>query len=343
MPEMPATDSGFMSGSLEDLFGEDDDMMNNEKEIELPAHNQNRVARRLPTEEAHQEFEIHEVNPGDRDLLPTRMPAVERPNQAGSKARSAASRAGSVVSDDGQVLPPLKNNSRPVSRRSTISQTQREHSQRPKSQTPAVNPQPVETQLSPVQQQVQQQQQPAQTAPPAAGPQSRPGSRMMVRTASMGSLTLPTIPASDSALPPSSLQRSQTWSEVPNPATEAPMLPEMLNNPNFNAPPFNRTLTAKKASIKQKLELAVANGEMPPFCNNCGAIETSTWRKAWCQELTGEPGYYEYSDEPGRVTAIIVLTRDDQGKPTSYQLIKKFLLPEESQDDFKEYLLCNRK
>jgi hypothetical protein len=122
-----------------------------------------------------------------------------------------------------------------------------------------------------------------------------------------------------------------------------PLMPPMSQNPNSNAPPYSRTLTAKKASIKQKLELAVANGEMPPFCSNCGAIETSTWRKAWSQEHKGEPGYYEYSDEPGRVTAVIVLTRDEQGKPTSYQLIKKFLLPEESQDDFKEFLLCNRK
>jgi hypothetical protein len=357
LPEMPRTDSGFMSGSLEDLFGEDDGTMNNEKEVELPAHSQNRSARRVSTtlEDAHQGFEIQEVNPGPVDLLPTRMPVIEHPNQVQSKARAAMSRAGSVMSEDGQVLPPLKNTNKPASRRSTITQAQKEPSQRLKSQTPAADPKPAETRVSgyelPQQQSAHQQEQPAQNAPPSAAPRSRPSSRMMVRTASMGSLTLPAIPASDPALPPSNLQRSQTWSEVPHPVTESPMplMPEMpqmsqlLHNQNPNAPPYIRTLTAKKASIKQKLELAVANGEMPPFCSNCGAIETSTWRKAWSQELKGEPGYYEYSDEPGRVTAIIVLTRDEQGKPTSYQLIKKFLLPEEIQDDFKEFLLCNRK
>jgi hypothetical protein len=356
LPEMPRTDSGFMSGSLEDLFGEDDETMNNEKEFELPAHNQSRTARRVPTpiEEVHQRFEIHEVNPGPMDLLPTRMPVIEHPKHVESKARAARSRAGSVMSEDGQVLPPLKNINKPSSRRSTVSQSQKESSQRPKSQTPAADPKPAETRVSPYplpEQQAQQQQEPTQTAPAPAAPRSRPASRMMVRTASMGSLTLPTVPASDPALPPSNLQRSQTWSEVPHPVTEAPMppvpemplMPPMSQNPNSNAPPYSRTLTAKKASIKQKLELAVANGEMPPFCSNCGAIETSTWRKAWSQEHKGEPGYYEYSDEPGRVTAVIVLTRDEQGKPTSYQLIKKFLLPEESQDDFKEFLLCNRK
>jgi hypothetical protein len=356
LPEMPRTDSGFMSGSLEDLFGEDDEAMNNEKEVELPAHNQSRTSRRVSPnlEDAHHGFEIQEVNPGPMDLLPTRMPVIENPNQTHSKAKSAMSRAGSVMSEDGQVLPPLKNTNKPTSRRSTFSQAQKEPSQRPKSKTPAADPKAVGARVSPYEQQpqnIQQQEQPAQSAPPPAAPRSRPGSRMMVRTASMGSLTLPAIPASDPALPPSNLQRSQTWSEAPHPVTEGPipLMPEMpptsqiQQNPNPNAPPYSRTLTAKKASIKQKLELAVANGETPPFCSNCGAIETSTWRRAWSQELKGEPGYYEYSDEPGRVTAIIVLTRDEQGKPTSFQLIKKFLLPEENQDDFNEFLLCNRK
>jgi hypothetical protein len=108
---------------------------------------------------------------------------------------------------------------------------------------------------------------------------------------------------------------------------------------------FNRAqaLEAKKAAMKQKLEKAIANGEMPPFCSNCGAIETPTWRKAWSQDVTGPPPYYEYSDKPGKVTMVLITGRDEQGNPTSYQLIKKFLLPEEEQADYSEVILCNRK
>lgn len=106
--------------------------------------------------------------------------------------------------------------------------------------------------------------------------------------------------------------------------------------------PYSRTWNAKKAAIRQRLEMAIANGEMPPFCCNCGAIETPTWRKAWSQDCQGAPGYYEYSDEPGRVTAIVILTRDAGGNPTSFQLIKKYLTVEENPNDFKEYVLCNR-
>lgn len=104
-----------------------------------------------------------------------------------------------------------------------------------------------------------------------------------------------------------------------------------------------QALEAKKAAMRQKIETAIANGKMPPFCNNCGAIETPTWRKAWSQDIMGPPPYFEYSDEPGRVTMVVILSRDEQGSPTSYQLIKKFLLPEEDQTAYNEVVLCNRK
>lgn len=113
-----------------------------------------------------------------------------------------------------------------------------------------------------------------------------------------------------------------------------------MNNP---AVAYSRTWNAKKAAIKQKLEMAIANGEMPPYCSNCGAIETPTWRKAWSQEIQGAPGYYEYSDAPGAVTAVVIKTRDKDGTPTAFLTVKKYLGPKEKQEDFEEFLLCNRK
>lgn len=122
-------------------------------------------------------------------------------------------------------------------------------------------------------------------------------------------------------------------------------MPPMPPGMGYPQPPpgYSRAFITKKDSIKQKLEFAIANGQMPPFCANCGAIDTPTWRKAWSQDLPGVPGYYEYSDDPGRVTTIIIMTRDDEGNPTSHKLIKKFLGPKEDQKDFDEFLLCNRK
>ncbi|CZS95381.1 uncharacterized protein RAG0_05041 [Rhynchosporium agropyri] len=425
LPQMPRTDSGFMSGSLEELFGEDDPMepandYNNgfaaREQVKEPA-----PARQGNPPHGGSDFDliIQEETPGNMELLPTRMPVIDLPTQG--RARAKLNRACSIASGDGLSLPPLKKSKQPAIRR-TMSQSDirpteynpqksslgpqapkivaqaeqelQQHSQcqpPPEIRQPNQVRQPSQTRMSqplltasnqapssapgiaaalpvstpaflpPTAQTPFQEATPPLPVPipaPAPAPSSRPSSRsgMMARTASMGSLTLPHIPASDPVLPPSNLQRSQTWSEAPPHLVSEAHMPGMQVQPQLQmthqmppaidyrrpAPvPYSRTLNAKKASIKQKLELAIANGEMPPFCANCGAIDTPTWRKAWSQDLQGVPGYYEYSDDPGCVTTIIILTRDAEGKPTSHKLIKKFLGPEEDQKDFDEFLLCN--
>ncbi|KAF7545588.1 hypothetical protein G7Z17_g9064 [Cylindrodendrum hubeiense] len=80
---------------------------------------------------------------------------------------------------------------------------------------------------------------------------------------------------------------------------------------------------------------------MPPFCTNCGAIETPTWRKIWVQDHEGVPEYVEYSEKPGRITAIDVLKRDDENKPLAYRLIKKSLGTDDDRSAWLEQLLCN--
>ncbi|PHH61896.1 hypothetical protein CDD81_7760 [Ophiocordyceps australis] len=97
----------------------------------------------------------------------------------------------------------------------------------------------------------------------------------------------------------------------------------------------------KKFAIKQRLEEAVNNGELPPYCSNCGAIETPTWRKIWVQVHQGVPDYCEYSEKPGRVTAIEVMKRDADDKPLSYRLIKKSLGSSDDKSEWQELLLCN--
>lgn len=336
-----------MSGSMDELFGDDDETTRPVEDEDLDNAAKFRRGRK-PREDVHHGFVIEEETPGPMELLPTRMPTFKQK----SAPKPPKSRAGSVLSEDGQQsLPRLKSGSLPPSRRRTPGNPD------PDPETPTIQSQEGTQQSLPEPEPKNQQQPiapqpPAQSAPPPAQPPSRPGSRMMVRTASVGSLTLPIVPASDPVLPPSSLQRSQTWSEAQHPVTEAPMSMQAENlqqapistqvPSETSGVPYSRALNAKKAAIRQKLEQAIANGEMPPFCSNCGAIETPTWRKAWSQEHQGAPGYYEYSDEPGRVTAIVILGRNSDGQPNLYQLIKKFLGPNENQADWNEFLLCNR-
>ncbi|EWG48361.1 hypothetical protein FVEG_16263 [Fusarium verticillioides 7600] len=109
-----------------------------------------------------------------------------------------------------------------------------------------------------------------------------------------------------------------------------------------SSPPYKSNKNQiKKDSIKQRLESAIAAGEMPPFCTNCGAIETPTWRKIWVQEHDGAPESVEYSEKPGRVTAIEILKRDKDKNPLSHRLIKKALGFGDDRNDWSEKLLCN--
>ncbi|TVY87745.1 hypothetical protein LAWI1_G006930, partial [Lachnellula willkommii] len=387
LPQMPRTDSGFMSGSLEDLFGEDygapmhpvDEAMTGHAVPDL--HKHQTPAQMAPHEDSG--FFIEWEEPGPMELLPTKMhihPAPTRKSTPKPRASSKAPkpRAGSVMSEDGQQsLPPLRKDSRaisgppsqpqqnqqplvqsrPVSRGSQTKSPAPQQQDPQPDQEPRVQSRPGSRDLQgktpglqdrtsqPLESQAPAQSQDQATKPPSA-PRARPG-RTMSRTASMGSLHLPTVPASDPAMPPSGLQRSQTWSEAPHAASEAPMLSvsaiaqTYLHDAASQDTEYDKGSLTKKASIRHKLEQAIAKGEMPPYCSNCGAIETPTWRKAWYQEHDGNPGYHDYSEAAGRVTCINVLSRDSDGKPTSYQLIKKSLGKGDSVEDYKEFLLCN--
>ncbi|KAG7108884.1 hypothetical protein HYQ44_012248 [Verticillium longisporum] len=106
------------------------------------------------------------------------------------------------------------------------------------------------------------------------------------------------------------------------------------------SPRSNKNLV-KKAVIRLRLEEAIAAGQMPAYCTNCGAIETPTWRKIWTQERFGVPEFCEFSEKPGKITAIIVLERDMDDNPSKYQLVKKGLGEKDNKEEWVESLLCN--
>lgn len=176
--------------------------------------------------------------------------------------------------------------------------------------------------------------------PQDAGPPSTSGSNQSKKSRPASRVTnqepsvepeLPMVPASDPVLP--QLTLPFPMSEPPHPETDAVGPPEAKANKNF----------IKRQAIKQKLEEAIAQGEMPTYCRNCAALQTPTWRKIWRQEHQGVPEYHEYSEKAGHVTAINVLERDADGKSILYEMIKKALGPNDDRAAWTEVLLCNRK
>ncbi|KEZ43886.1 hypothetical protein SAPIO_CDS4058 [Scedosporium apiospermum] len=154
-------------------------------------------------------------------------------------------------------------------------------------------------------------------------------------------LPLPAVPASDPVGPPQQrlpLPSATSFSEAPCPPSDSAAPPPPRTSP---PPPRSNKNYVKKQSIRDRLERAVMNGEMPPYCDNCGAIETPTWRKIHTRDIIGFPDYTEYSEKPGHITAIEVTSRDANNKATSYRMVKKALGMSDDKSLWTERLLCN--
>ena len=160
------------------------------------------------------------------------------------------------------------------------------------------------------------------------------------RATSSGPLNVP-VPASDPVGPAPSA-RQPPMLALPQPTlAHSDAVPPPPSPPQ--GPRSNKNIV-KKNAIEQKLEAAIKRGEMPPYCSNCGAIQTPTWRKIYGQEHHGVPPHYEpgeFSAKPGMVTTIEILGRDSEEKPTSYRLVKKMLGSDEDKNEWQEHLLCN--
>lgn len=351
----PQQDSGFMSGGIETAFDEEDILLS--LPPQPPHPNQDEPAPQLPSlakpvpkkggssRPQYHGFPFQEVTPGPPELLPV----TSLYNPPGQKRKVEAS-----------APKPKRSNAEPKPRRAAAEQAQEARpadqqtpsmSQlvdevRPSVEEPSVDsaitrPTPEEP-LEPVTllreassqanvleetPSVPEPELPTMKPPKAASRSGTSGSR----STSAAQETKSAPPASDPAVTSMLLTLPQaSFSEAPCPPSDT-IQEQSMANKNY----------VKKQTIKERLEQAIESGEMPPFCTNCGAIETPTWRKMWTQDHKGTPDFYDYSEKPGQVTAIDILERDGEGKPMSYRLVKKSLGSAEDKHKWVEMLLCN--
>jgi hypothetical protein len=66
------------------------------------------------------------------------------------------------------------------------------------------------------------------------------------------------------------------------------------------APKQSRTAAHVKARIEMQLIESIKRGEMPSYCQNCGAIETAVWRKVTPPEFQEDPGMGGAGQFPGK-------------------------------------------
>lgn len=173
---------------------------------------------------------------------------------------------------------------------------------------------------------------------------SASGSRVLERTMSSGNPPAPSLPNSDLARP-IDLCRSQTWSgqQECHPTSDTTGVSRSSEFSGKSKPRKKGTgaNAKRKEAIQSRLQTSIEAGEMPPFCENCGAIETPTWRKAWVKVHSGKPDHVHISEEEGGIIAWETLQTDVEGTICLYRIIKRTLLPVDV--GFSEILLCNRK
>ncbi|KAL8692761.1 MAG: hypothetical protein Q9218_002268 [Villophora microphyllina] len=169
-----------------------------------------------------------------------------------------------------------------------------------------------------------------------------PGHSSLSRTVSSGEL-MSLSACRDNTVRSSTLHRSQTWTgQHAHPSSDAFPSSE-IHEPKPQGRSRNRVGSGsgikRKEAIRSKLAETVAKGDMPPYCENCGEIETPTWRKAWIKVHSGTPEHVVISEAEGGVWAWQILQTDANGEVCLFRIIKRSLLPDDK--DFTEALLCN--
>ena len=145
---------------------------------------------------------------------------------------------------------------------------------------------------------------------------------------------------------PGRLPRSQTWSgdtlqEFYSGIASAPVGEEIgITLPQ----PRSGSGTRRSKHIKEKLESSVAAGQMPPYCHNCGEIQTPTWRKAYTRLEQGSPDDLETSSEEYGIVGFEIV-KGGEGEDTlqQYRIFKQSLTSDERDSGtFQMLQLCNR-
>ncbi|KAI1909744.1 hypothetical protein LOZ61_004806 [Ophidiomyces ophidiicola] len=148
------------------------------------------------------------------------------------------------------------------------------------------------------------------------------------------SSSLPPI-STNVAIPPAQGHQSDTqsypMSDMATASTPAPVvLPEKIRS---------GAGARRVKQVQARLDQCIKQGTVPPYCENCGAIETTTWRRAWSKVIEGNTEDANACiNDTGMLFWEPVDTESD-GSVTSYRQFKKSLANEDK--DYIQLLLCN--
>lgn len=142
--------------------------------------------------------------------------------------------------------------------------------------------------------------------------------------------------ASDPVGPP--LQRAQTWTGGMGDLLQSDA---SINMDMINRPAIERKRKPGKEQTQARLEAAVKTGQIPPICDNCGTIDTPCWRKAWSKLFGGGYDLMECSGRVGQFVGKEIIERDEKGEVKLFRAYKLSKGAEDKDYELEPVNLCN--
>ena len=129
------------------------------------------------------------------------------------------------------------------------------------------------------------------------------------------------------------------------PASKKPQPPdpeqELTNVMLQEGPKLRDKKNRKKFQNEIRLDKAIREGQIPPYCEHCGSIDTPSWRKAFWKDYDGSEQDAQSMIKMDKTIILwMALERDDQDKVVKFRIYKKSLAYKDK--DFTSTLFCNR-
>lgn len=149
--------------------------------------------------------------------------------------------------------------------------------------------------------------------------------------------SLPPVAASDPV--GHQLQRSNTWAGEMSDV----QMSDALSGDTGRAKSGSKKKVGREQT-KARLENALARSEMPPYCDNCGTIDTPAWRRVFARTLPGH--LYEsvqlWPETPGAFVWKQVEENAEDGTIKTFKAYKLSKSPDDLGDEWANVTLCNR-
>ncbi|TQB75336.1 hypothetical protein MPDQ_003313 [Monascus purpureus] len=145
------------------------------------------------------------------------------------------------------------------------------------------------------------------------------------------------FPASDPIMPPQgALQHSHSYS---GPMSDYSTTETPAPQPIEEGKVRSGASTKRQKQVQARLDKAIREGQVPPYCENCGAIETPTWRRAFWKEIAGSEQDANEFVKDRSILFWRALLRDENENVVKFKIYKKSLV--DTDKDFVQILLCN--